>query len=79
MTIIKNLDCTVRDGGYINNWRFNESTKAQANSSYLVEFYATGFKIRTINGASNQNDQYLFWAEAERPMVTSTGIPATAG
>ena len=24
MTIIKNLDCTVRDGGYINNWRFNE-------------------------------------------------------
>jgi len=24
-------------------------------------------------------DQYLFWAEAERPMVTSTGIPATAG
>ena len=24
MTIIKNLDCTLRDGGYINNWRFNE-------------------------------------------------------
>jgi len=62
-----------------NNWRFNAATKAQADTNYLVEFYATGFKIRTINGSSNQLDQYLFWAEAERPMVTSTGIPATAG
>lgn len=62
-----------------NNWRFNAGSKSQASSNYLVEFYATGFKIRTINGSSNQNDQYFFWAEAERPMVTSTGIPATAG
>ena len=62
-----------------NHWRFNSATKAQASNYYLVDFYATGFKVRTLNSANNANDQYLFWAEAERPMVTSTGIPATAG
>ena len=62
-----------------NNWRFNAATKSQGSNNYLVEFYATGFKMRSMNGSHNQNDQYLVWAEAERPMVTSTGIPATAG
>ena len=61
----------------------NKQLKAdQANTegdSRLIHILSNGFKIITadtkINGSGNQ---YLYWAFAENPFVTSTGIPTLA-
>ena len=45
----------------------------------MIDINSNGFKLRSNNGASNVNDKWLcYWAWAEEPFVTSTGIPATA-
>ena len=36
MSNIKILDCTLRDGGYVNNWNFGKET-IEAISKYLAE------------------------------------------
>lgn len=39
---MKHLDCTLRDGGYYNNWNFSEALIAQ----YITAMQAAG--IQTI-------------------------------
>lgn len=53
--MIKLLDCTLRDGGYINNWRFNEEFINNFNkmSNKVVDYVEIGF-INKTNKYRNQ-------------------------
>ena len=44
MKNIKVLDCTIRDGGYYNNWNF----KTKEVKNYLREIYKTQTKVVEI-------------------------------
>ena len=44
---IKLLDCTIRDGGYLNNWKFEKKVVREvyrASSSTGVDIFEIGFK-----------------------------------
>ena len=61
----------------------NKQLKAdQANTegdSRLIHILSNGFKIITADAKiNNSGSQYLYWAFAENPFVTSTGIPTLA-
>ena len=44
-----------------------------------IDIYSNGFKYRTNNGATNENDaDFVYAAFAKEPLVTSGGVPATA-
>ena len=46
--IIKHLDCTLRDGGYYNNWDFSESflnRYLEVASLVGVDFVELGFRF----------------------------------
>ena len=48
MNKIKMLDCTLRDGGYYNNWEFGEelvSNYLQAMDITPIEFVEIGLKV----------------------------------
>ncbi len=56
MTSIKLLDCTLRDGGYINNWEFNknhtlEIIKSLANSN--VDIIECGYLDPSVKSSEN--------------------------
>jgi hypothetical protein len=66
---------------------FNEGNKAlfadtnavESTSDNSMDFVSNGFKIRTDTANYNTSgDLYIYMAFAENPLVTSTGIPATA-
>ena len=47
--------------------------------SDLMDFTSNGFKLRSSSATINSNNtDYIYWAFAENPFVTSTGIPTTA-
>ena len=53
------LDCTLRDGGYINDWKFGEETiKGFGKKIALtgIEFYEVGF----IKGDTYDPDKSVF-------------------
>jgi len=61
-----------------NNYIYGNTATAEASGS-AVDFLSNGFKWR-IDGA-NQNgsdDSYIYIAFAEKPLVASNGVPATA-
>ena len=43
-----------------------------------IDLLSNGFKIRRQTGLLNDAQNYIFMAFAEQPLVTSTGVPATA-
>ena len=53
---------------------------ADADASGLdLDFLSNGFKLRTTDVQRNASGSpYIYMAFAEEPLVTSTGIPATA-
>jgi len=61
-----------------------ERIKANANDAgatdVYMDFLASGFKFRTTTATSwnDSGSTYIYMAFAENPLVTSTGIPATA-
>ena len=58
----------------------NTSNAEATSSNYNVDFKATGFKIKTTNGAFNTNgSEYIFMAFAAEPLVGSNNVPSTAG
>jgi len=59
---------------------FADLNNAEADSSnYNFDFLSNGFKQRNANGIDNANGgTYIYIAFAERPFVTSGGIPTTA-
>ena len=58
------------------NLNYAEDTNATGR---IQDFLSNGFKLRTSDTAVNGNgDTYVYYAFAENPFVTSTGIPVTA-
>ena len=71
---------TTSSNNYINNKLYANTTAAESGNVYdAVDFLSNGFKIRTGRaGANASGDTYIYAAFAENPLVTSTGVPATA-
>ena len=59
---------------------FADSNTYEGTSSAIgVDFLSNGFKVRATDGGLNANTKkYIYFAFAEQPFVTSTGISATA-
>jgi hypothetical protein len=55
------------------------TNSVQGTSSTLnIDFVSNGFKIRGNNNTNFANTNYIFWAMAEAPFVSGTGVPTTA-
>ena len=56
------------------------AVSGQGDAAYnMIDILSNGFKLRSNNGASNVNDKTLIYAAwAKEPLVTSSGVPATA-
>jgi len=60
--------------------RTNASAAERNAEDNNVQFCANGFKTRNAGTKSNADsgDLFVYMAFAEQPLVTSTGVPATA-
>ena len=59
--------------------RPNDSAAESSDSAWTKDILSNGFKQRTTNSGSNgSGNSYIYMAFAEQPLVTSTGVPATA-
>jgi hypothetical protein len=57
---------------------YADSTAAEA-SALRLDILSNGFKMRSTAGSVNGSGrEYIYMAFAENPLVTSTGVPATA-
>ena len=56
--------------------RGQEGTGTAGANSIYVDFLSNGVKMRSTD--SELNGDLIYWAIAERPFVSSTGIPNTA-
>jgi len=57
----------------------NVTTIETSSVNYALDFVSNGFKQRATGGQSNgSGNTYLYYAVAENPFTTSTGIPCTA-
>ena len=59
----------------------SNAADATTPGDYGIDFLANGFKVRTGStsyGNHTSGNVYLYMAFAEEPLVTSTGVPATA-
>ena len=55
------------------------ATETTGDSNTTFDFLSNGFKTNGNSGNNNSSGQeYVFMAFAQRPFVTSTGVPATA-
>ena len=55
------------------------SSAAQNDGDAKVDFLSNGFKIRKSGGSWNASgSSFIYMAFAEQPLVTSSGVPATA-
>ena len=54
------------------------NTVAAQGAGVDMDMVSNGFKHRYSGAASNSAATYIYWAFAENPFVTSTGVPATA-
>ena len=55
------------------------SAGAETNGVATMDILSNGFKLRdTTDATNNSSGTYIYYAVAESPFVTSTGIPATA-
>ena len=51
----------------------------EGSSGIDIDFLSNGFKLRAASTTVNTNTTiHYYWAFAESPFVTSTGIPTTA-
>lgn len=83
-TEIKLLDCTLRDGGYYNNWNFSKSEI----QNYINNIYSTGIKYvelgfrfnenKNIKGLTAYTDKHLIKA-LKFPKHMNFGIMINAG
>ena len=44
----------------------------------MIDLLSNGFKLRSNNSYSNTVEDYIYYAVAENPFVSSGGVPATA-
>jgi len=63
----------------ITNTLFANENNAEATNNGKLDFLSNGFKLKDGDFATNKNgESYIFFAFAENPFVTSTGVPTTA-
>ena len=65
---IKILDCTLRDGGYIINWKFGKEGIASILdnlSAAGIDYIEAGFLKEGVNGANGSNKNTTFWGSVE--------------
>jgi hypothetical protein len=58
-----------------------EADAEGTNGIFTIDAVSNGFKIRNTganNGLNQSGTKYIYYAFAEAPFTTSTGIPATA-
>ena len=61
------------------SWLEANTVNVEATSSnYVVDFLSNGFKTGSGSGLNGSGETFIFMAFAENPLVTSTGVPATA-
>tara|TARA_R100001244_G_scaffold131611_1_gene105132 strand:+ start:2909 stop:3967 length:1059 start_codon:yes stop_codon:yes gene_type:complete len=60
---------------------YANSNAAEVTDANKVDFLSTGFKLRNSTWPANAGgtNQFVYFAWAENPFVTSTGVPVTAG
>ena len=71
---IQILDCTLRDGGYVNEWHFqNEHIRGIINSlvSSNIDIIEAGF-LSHLNGQKKDSTKYRSLDDAERVLATTT-------
>ena len=75
------------------NWRMNDNERNPTNvvnlglnanenavefSQNTYDFCSNGFTVRDTGGGNTDGEDYVFWAWAEHPFVSSAGVPTTA-
>ena len=55
-----------------------DTSNAGSGGRYVGDFLSNGFKLRNTHDTSNSSSTYVYLAFAERPFVTSEGVPTTA-
>ena len=69
----------TRDPFNVAGNKLHPNTTGGTDAGATIDILSNGFKNRTTNaGANGSGDSYIFYAIAENPFVTSTGVPATA-
>tara|TARA_R110002012_G_scaffold270829_1_gene455935 strand:+ start:723 stop:1769 length:1047 start_codon:yes stop_codon:yes gene_type:complete len=62
------------------NFRADTSNAEITDSGVNPDLLSNGFSLQNNDNSYNKNGQsYIYWAFAESPFVTSTGVPSTAG
>ena len=56
----------------------NTSDTENTDANFKCDFLSNGFKFRGTESNVNDTSNYLYWAFAEEPIVSSNNIPATA-
>tara|TARA_R110001583_G_scaffold155128_2_gene306814 strand:+ start:661 stop:1698 length:1038 start_codon:yes stop_codon:yes gene_type:complete len=57
----------------------NANNNGTEDTVVSIDFLANGFQIKTTGASLNDaGGTYIYWAFAKQPLVTSTGVPATA-
>jgi len=68
-----------RNGFNVDNEQLFANTSAAEASDADLDILSNGFKCRRNSGGfNNSGTTYIFMAFAKQPLVTSTGVPATA-
>ena len=66
MRQIKILDCTLRDGGYYNNWQFS----VQKANKYLKKIYSAGIDVVEVGfNFFKHNNNYGHFAFVDNKFI----------
>ena len=57
---------------------FPDETAADGGAADNIDLLSNGFKLRASGAIVNSVAEFFYMAFAENPLVTSTGVPATA-
>ena len=76
----KRNDDAPAGANVIDRLLYANATDAEVDTggSLMVDFLSNGFKMRGTHAASNGAGLHIYMAFAERPFVTSEGVPTTA-
>ena len=76
----KRNDDAPAGSNVIDRLLYANATDAEVDTggSLMVDFLSNGFKMRGTHAASNGAGSHIYMAFAERPFVTSEGVPTTA-
>ena len=67
-----------RDFFNVSDARLKPNTSAAEDTNTQLDFTSNGFKFRASAGDLNGTSTYIYMAFASNPLVTSSGVPATA-